>query len=512
MLDEYECHPVDPSEWMESISPVEIQDETEEDERYAFVSPLLDPSQCEEDSASNDESDIVEKGPANAVPPHLSPDDAFWTRMRLVQIRNLLVRCQILYTTVRCMERRPSKPPTDAQLDRYYKKIRYLGTRARKVAEAIGGDDLRARAEYWAGRGCGGLQDWQAAITHFTAAIKFDVPNFTDEKEELRQRGLLQEEKNDVEFLLQSVKQRERDLEQRKENAIREKYGDIHPNLHPPDINWALLKGPRWTPDRDRLVELAKTQYGSTRQSMSRFTITENGEEGYTKEEISFIYERMAMEDTSEFSRKLLSVEEWRYIVRGDEPGDGQDGSPQQQAQHSEPAAETNARLPDITLTTPTERSSSESSRQTSMESNDAHLKKPQSVSNPPLPSPPPLRLSKLENTSSPTSPRLTIKERRKKKVKSIVMPRGHTGVVASRALPKSAEPKDNKGTGDEESEGEIVDVRLDHTLDVEETIASIFERDAENAGNESGGSTPRVAGFEDESGESTPQVATESK
>ncbi|KAE8859892.1 hypothetical protein PTNB29_07123 [Pyrenophora teres f. teres] len=489
MLDTYDAHLMDLSEWVDSIPPVAT-----EDERYACVSPLLSPSQYEEDSVNDHESDIADKDLANGFPTHLRPEDAFWTRMRLVQIRNFLIRCQLLYITVRCMERKPWKPHSDIQLDRYYKKIRYLAIKARNIAEAIGGDDLRARAEYWAGRGCGGLQDWQGAMTHFAAAMKFDVPNFTDEKGKLLQRGLLQDEKDDVEFLLQSVKQREQDLQQKKENVHKEKYGDGHPNLHPPDIKWHLLKGPRWTPDRDRVVEIAKQQYGGKRRSMTRFTSTETGVSDYTKEEVKFIYQRMSKDDGKEFPRKMLSEEEWRYIMRGDERRYDEEGSPQQ-SQHSESSIDTDALLPpNISNSSSEEGFAWESSRVTSLDSNNKHLQERPTVSNPVPPSPRPSALFNMENRDVPPSPRPSIKDRRKKKVGRIFMPPEQTRRLASRASRasrRSGGSGDSAETGDEESEGEMVDVRLDNTPHIETSASSVSQRDVED---ESGGKPPRVA------------------
>ncbi|KAL7778484.1 hypothetical protein CFE70_007984 [Pyrenophora teres f. teres 0-1] len=464
MFDIYDAHLMDLSEWVDSIPPVAT-----EDERYACVSPLLGPSQYEEDSVDDHESDIADKDLANGFPTHLRPEDAFWTRMRLVQIRNFLIRCQLLYITVRCMERKPWKPHSDIQLDRYYKKIRYLAIKARNIAEAIGGDDLRARAEYWAGRGCGGLQDWQGAMTHFAAAMKFDVPNFTDEKGKLLQRGLLQDEKDDVEFLLQSVKQREQDLQQKKENVHKEKYGDGHPNLHPPDIKWHLLKGPRWTPDRDRVVEIAKQQYGGKRRSVTRFTSTETGVSDYTKEEVKFIYQRMSKDDGKEFPRKMLSEEEWRYIMRGNERRYDEEGSPQQ-SQHSESSIDTDALLPPNI-------SNSSSEEGFALQS------------------------------STTITPAIGVIQYGEQRLASIASAQhqgakkegGWADFYAAGTDQKAcfacfAEvwgSGDSTETGDEESEGEMVDVRLDNTPHIETSASSVSQRDVED---ESGGKPPQVA------------------
>ena len=305
---------MDASSWITSGPTVELQDE-----RYECVSPLLSPSQDKTESTTHDVIDTVDQKTEEGVSSYLKPENAFRTRMRLVQFRNYLIRCQLLYLTVKSMERKPWKSHSQAQLAQYYRNIRCLAIKARNVAEAIGSDDLRARSEYWAGRGCGGLQDWQAAITHFATAIKFDVPNYTDNKGKIFQRGLLQDEKDDVEFLLQSVKQRCQEWERRKEDAHKAEFGVGATHTYPIELHWEGLKDAHWTPDRDRIIHIAKQQYGSKRRSTTQFASTETGGTDYTKDEVHFIFQRMSSEDEKELPRKALSEEEWRYIIRGDE-------------------------------------------------------------------------------------------------------------------------------------------------------------------------------------------------
>ncbi|RMZ72538.1 pyruvate formate lyase activating enzyme [Pyrenophora seminiperda CCB06] len=439
---------MDASSWVYDRPPVESEDEI-----YECVSPLLSPSQDEEDPSPSEAADIAGEVLVEGVPAYLKPEDAFRTRMRLVQFRNYLIRCQLLYITVTSLERKPWTSYSDAQLDQYYRNIRYLSIKARNIAEAIGSDDLRARSEYWAGRGCGGLQDWQAATTHFTAAMKFDVPHYKDDNGRIRERGLLQDEKDDVEFLLRSVKHRDHEWERKKEDARKAYYGIGVTHEYPEQIQWDKMKGQRWTPDQDRMIEIAKQQFAGRRRSRDV--------SDYTKEEVETIQQRMALDDETGMTRRTLNEKEWRYIIRGDERRYRDRTSPHH-SQQSESSAETATNSPTAS-TASSEDLVVEELREISLDADKEQLPEHYLDASSALQSfeSPMMSLNNKGGDKS-LSPRLPIMKRRKKDVERIYTPamgdRTRKPIVR-----RSTGSGDGRKRDEEEGEGEMVDVRLDH-------------------------------------------------
>ena len=493
---------MDASSWVDSGPVVEVQDE-----RYECVSPLLSPSQDKAESTTYDVIDAADQRIEEGVSSYLKPENAFRTRMRLVQFRNHLIRCQLLYLTVMSMERKPWKSHSHAQLAQYYRNIRCLAIKARNVAEAIGSDDLRARAEYWAGRGCGGLQDCQAAITHFATAIKFDVPNYTDNNGKIFQRGLLQDEKEDVEFLLQSVKQRNQEWESRKDDVYEAEFGVGATHSYPIELHWEGLIDARWTPDRDRIIHIAKQQHGSKRRPMARFTNTETGASDYTKDEVHFIFQRMSLDDENELVRKTLSEEEWRYIICGDESRYGGEEY-FQQLQQSDNSLGT-AVLSSTTSVSSSDGLPVENEQDVSLDLDNENVEKQRPNTSP---TPSPLAMThpasfnrQGRDTSSPAWP--TIMKRRKKNVESIRTP-AMAEQVQRLDLSLSTVSQDD-GENGEESEGEMVDVRLDRTPSVEKGASRDDETPRYTEGSMDRERSLDVEGsVDDESRENTPRTA----
>jgi hypothetical protein len=190
------------------------------------------------------------------------------------------------------------------------------------LAEAISSRNLQARSRYWSGRGCGGLCDWEAAISHFADAVKLDVPKNTSRDSSCRQSGLLSVEKEDVEFLLQSVTQRYREWIQKKEK-LHDTVDDKKENPSSvEDIESEALKGTRWRPDHDRMVYLAKQQSSTNiRSNKLPFRLRSSGYEGtlFSKEDMAFLEDRLNLNDDKEGIRNTFSAEEWRYVLRGDQ-------------------------------------------------------------------------------------------------------------------------------------------------------------------------------------------------
>jgi hypothetical protein len=285
---------------------------------YNGVSALVPPF-CEEETSLQDEHVSTD-----GIPAHLRDCDASRTRMRLIRFRTYMMRCEVLQSTVNSLERKPWTQDTnrDSELACFYSIIRNSATRARGLAEALQSCDLQARCEYWAGRGCGGLKDWQAALTHFSAAIKLDVPNDTAAKGDPRPRGLLQHEKNDVEFLLKSVTERHETWLLKSEEARKASQVSEASQRPLEDVDWEEMRGPSWTPDRDRMYHIAQRQFAKKKLGVkrrSRMVSIDEEETPLGKDEVAAVNQRLEVADERQVFRRVLSAEEWRYILHGDE-------------------------------------------------------------------------------------------------------------------------------------------------------------------------------------------------
>jgi hypothetical protein len=285
---------------------------------YDYVSALVPPFR-EEETTLQDE-DVSPDG----IPAHLKDHDASRTRMRLVRLRTYLMRCEVLQSTVNSLERKPWTQDSnrDSELAQLYSNIRNSATKAKGLAEALQSRDLQARCEYWAGRGCGGLKDWQAALTHFSVAIKLDVPDDTFAKGDPRPRGLLQHEKNDVEFLLKSVTERHETWLLKSEEA--RKASQVSEATQGPleEVDWEEMRGPSWIPDRDRMYHIAQRQFAKKKLGVKRRSRMVNIDEEETplgKDEVAAVNQRLEIADDRQVVRRVLSAEEWRYILHGDE-------------------------------------------------------------------------------------------------------------------------------------------------------------------------------------------------
>jgi hypothetical protein len=301
--------------------PVRSPSPAERAESSGHVSALILPFRDEDDTVhSRKDRDVSIDG----IPVHLRDHDAFRTRMHLVHFRTLLMRCEVLQSTINALERKPWTDDTnqDNKSSQHYSTMRHVTIKARKSTEALGSRDLQARCEYWAGRGCGGLKDWEAAKTHFKNAIKLDVPNDNYDDGTVRTRGLLKHEKEDVAFLLQSVTKRHDEWLYKAETARKASLGSSDSHRAIENIDWEDVKGPSWTPDRDRMYELARKEFSKKSSGAKRrsrmLSIVSDEENPFDREEVAAVNSRLDIEDDRQAIRRVLSAEEWQYILHGD--------------------------------------------------------------------------------------------------------------------------------------------------------------------------------------------------
>ncbi|KAH8728567.1 hypothetical protein GQ44DRAFT_580307, partial [Phaeosphaeriaceae sp. PMI808] len=182
---------------------------------------------------------------------HLIEKDPFKIRLRQIQIRTLLMRCIVLQSTIRELERKPWTQDTLKLLRDHYSKMRVSACKARRLADSLYSRELQARCEYWTGRACGGTRDYQAAVHHFMLAINLDVENDVRSDGTLKLRGLRPAEKSDVRFLLQGVSERCETWE-KKSSVTKHMYRGS--GVYVGHFQWAERQSPLWRPDRDRIL------------------------------------------------------------------------------------------------------------------------------------------------------------------------------------------------------------------------------------------------------------------
>ncbi|KAF2032447.1 hypothetical protein EK21DRAFT_33344, partial [Setomelanomma holmii] len=267
-----------------------------------------------------EDSDIPEYG----IPAHLMDSDPFRTRMLHIQLRTLLMRCISVQSYIRGLEHRPWMKDAQRPVYWHYSKIRNFAQKARRIAEALESRDLRARCEYWTGRGCGGTRDYHAAKEHFALAVKLDVENDKHPSGRVRLRGLRPDEKTDVHFLLDSVTDRYERSEIKIINARNiARYESATYGKPAEDyINWTGLESPPWLPDHDRVVQNARQDFVIKKMLGRRANLLDHMKRARLGQEAEGkLLQQMNMEgiDEIEIARRLLNKEEWHYIHHGDQ-------------------------------------------------------------------------------------------------------------------------------------------------------------------------------------------------
>jgi hypothetical protein len=292
----------------------------QEDADSVATSPLLPPPQDDQISYTSveEDEDIAEYG----IPAHLREKDSFRTTMRLDMLRRLLGQCAIVLATVQEVERKPWVAGRKRPPGWYYSRISSLAYHARRLAQLLESRDLQARCEYWAGRGCGGIRDYQAAEEHFKMAIQLDVQNDLHKSGKIRLRGLRPVEKADVRFLFDSASARHEDWKKRYD-GYREHAQHLlkqSKQLAQDYMDSVALYSPPWMPDRDRVVQLAREELGIRERTSHR-----TGDVVGIKHEQT-IEDKQGLEDqveaqwenedryVREMVRRRLNKKEWEYI------------------------------------------------------------------------------------------------------------------------------------------------------------------------------------------------------
>lgn len=281
------------------------------------VPPRHVPKHSSSESAQEETNEV--DGSGEVVPTHLKKHNAFPTRLRLVQLRTLLLRCTVLQSTVREIERKAWFQAGEYNPHWHYSQIQQLARQARAYAEELGSRDLQARCEYWAGRGYGGTGDYGAAAEHFSMAMKLDIPNDVYRDGSVKLRGLTPREKEDVHFLYRSVLKRQRKLQQKIEKAINRTQS--HSTRSVPtalSLEKGMRLNPPWMPDRDRIMAIAKSTY----MEKQKMKIRQNGRDDSELSQSARASRSSSISGIPtehNAARRLLDHAEWQYI-RGEVP------------------------------------------------------------------------------------------------------------------------------------------------------------------------------------------------
>jgi hypothetical protein len=186
----------------------------------------------------------------------------FGTRMKHIQLRTLLMQCTMIQSTIRELQRKPWVVKKTDTVRLHYEKIRSLAYKALQLAQALENPSLQARPEYWAGRGCGGTRDYQAAEAHFEDAIRLN--KFREhEFNSVPQEGLRPMEEQDVHFLLESCRARHQNWKERNDKIV--KFAERESTETQKPLQTCLdetpLISPPWMPDHDRITELDRRRF-----------------------------------------------------------------------------------------------------------------------------------------------------------------------------------------------------------------------------------------------------------
>jgi tetratricopeptide (TPR) repeat protein len=291
------------------------------------TSPLV--PHFEEDGVSgagNEENETKKDILKCGIPSHLKAQNNIRISIRLMHLRTLLMQCTVLQSIIRDLERQCWKKDAAHSPYRYYSKMRQLALKARQLAEELKSQDLQARCEYWAGRACGGTKDYQEAVQHFESAINLDVQNSIHPSGRLQLRGLRPREKDDVRFLLNSVKDRYKSWESKTAEAMNKAKSESDRTGISVEVcfeeEWKGQSSPPWLPDRDRVVYIARQKHVVQKTMEKRakvFAAMQRAELAQPLDEkVQDQWEREGVIE-GEMVRRTLSNEEWRYIWYGDE-------------------------------------------------------------------------------------------------------------------------------------------------------------------------------------------------
>jgi hypothetical protein len=287
-----------------------------------IASPFVLPAQ--EDASTSLGSKVeTHDGSENDNSAPLKKLGTFSTHIQHIQLRTLLMQCTMLQNTVRELE---CKPWTmgKAHIPRWqYEKMRSLAYKALQLAQALESRDLQARCEYWAGRGCGGTRDYQAAEAHFSEAIRLDDSNQDGCSDTQRAKGLRPMERQDVQFLLESCKARHKDWKKRTDKMVElAKKQSINTDKSlQACLDENPIVSPPWIPDHEYMIEVARRSFGIAKSPSKITTPFVHRNRGQALEAQVQAQRTIDGQDLMKATKRTLSRKEWEYIRHGNMRG-----------------------------------------------------------------------------------------------------------------------------------------------------------------------------------------------
>ena len=109
-----------------------------------------------------------------ATPTLFKPPYGPIATLRCIQIQTVLLRCQVLQTTIQSLASKPCLKTIHNPAHHHYETMTQLVHSARQLAAGTHNTQLQARCEYWAGRACAGTNDLRAAVAHLKRARALD--------------------------------------------------------------------------------------------------------------------------------------------------------------------------------------------------------------------------------------------------------------------------------------------------------------------------------------------------
>ena len=128
--------------------------------------------------------------------------------LRSTQLLTMLMRCQVLQSTIESIKSRPWCKNNDDAVYWKYEEMKEIAYKARQLAEATHTFEVQARCEYWTGRACAETDDLLAAEQHLKRAKLLDVPDRKASVDHGRMHGLTSNERRDLDEMLRVVAER----------------------------------------------------------------------------------------------------------------------------------------------------------------------------------------------------------------------------------------------------------------------------------------------------------------
>jgi hypothetical protein len=244
----------------------------------------------------------------------------FASRIQHVAIQTALVQCTMLQNTVQQLGRRPWDISVTHTARWHYVKICALAFRAIQLSQALESRGLQARSEYWAGRGCAGMRHYQAAEAHFRETIQLQKLSQDDGSGTLQPQGLLPTELENVAFLIESCRARLQNQKRRSDKTVEIAQQEATKgNKSLQDcLDEPSMISPPWMPDRDRMMELARRQFGETKTLSKISQPFVDPKQAWTLEFEVREQIKMESEELRIMTTKRLSEQEYEYIMHGE--------------------------------------------------------------------------------------------------------------------------------------------------------------------------------------------------